>query len=191
MDQCHGVSNRELTAQSLRPAVCGMRFTGRRLTGCARGDERGVRYTGTYSVLSRSGACWPLNATERAQSTAKTGQEHSERRLGAARGDAERPGGCCSPGGRVKWAEERADGPRLTGCASGSGDVSRALARRTVCASELSGIDRRTEEARLACLAHDFGRSTGTIVFSLVVPASGLVLGTAALIVSMPSQKKR
>ena len=56
---------------------------------------------------------------------------------------------------------------------------------------ELSGIDRRAEEARLACLVHDYGRRTGTIVFSLVVPASVLFPGTAVLAVSMPGHDKR
>ena len=47
------------------------------------------------------------------------------------------------------------------------------------------------EEARLACLAHDSRRSTGTIVFRLFVPATALVPDTAALIVSMPNHYKR
>jgi hypothetical protein len=89
----------------------------------------------------------------------------------------------------VRGARFTADGSR-----AGADDRETSHARRPGrrgCAPELSGIDRRTEEARLACLVHDYGRRTGTIVFSLVVPASVLFPGTAVLAVSMPNRYKR
>jgi hypothetical protein len=53
------------------------------------------------------------------------------------------------------------------------------------------GLTDGREEARLACLAHDSRRSTGTIVFRLVVPAMVIVPDTAALSVSIPGHYER
>ncbi len=81
-----------------------------------------------------------------------------------------------------------ADGSRR---ANGRRNVVRAWARQGRVHPELSRIDRRAEEAKLAYLAHDFGYSTGTIVLRSVVPASVRVPSPAALTVSMPSHNKR
>jgi hypothetical protein len=89
----------------------------------------------------------------------------------------------------VCGARFTADGSRA--CADGRETSRVCRLSRPRCTPELSGIDRRAEEARLACLVHDFGRGTGTIVFRLVVPASVLFPGTAVLAVSMSSHYKR
>ena len=84
-----------------------------------------------------------------------------------------------------------AHGRRLTCLRQWRGDVARATARQAWVRPALSGIDRRAEEARLACLVHDFERSVGTIVFWLVVSASVLFPDTALLAVSRTSHYKR